>query len=278
MLSADAAGATATAVPGTLLRWSAPETTRCRMLGRSWAALNETCFFPIDLEQKPGLIAVGRQRAGRSETAHIAVGPRDYGTQEITLPDIPQANPSPSDLKRDARERILLAKVFHRRESAPQFRLPLGPPAHPLPEGKSFGVDRVFNGKPAPQPHTGTDYPTPAGSAVLAVADGTVTLAQDLFYPGNAVFIDHGDGLVSMYFHLAELKVATGREVKKGDRVGSVGTTGRSTGPHLFFGIRWHNARIDPKYVLGAPARIPDIGQNVAEAQPVAPDLAHHRR
>jgi murein DD-endopeptidase MepM/ murein hydrolase activator NlpD len=260
--AAEVPGTDATAaVPGMLVRWSAPQTIRCRMLGRSWAARNDTCYFPIDLEQKPGLVTVGRQRAGRAETARIAVGPRAYGTQEITLPDIPQANPSPSDLRRDAHERTLLAKVFHRRESSPRFALPLGPPARPLPDGKSFGVDRVFNGKPAPQPHTGTDYPVPAGSPVLAVADGTVTLAQDLFYPGNAVFIDHGDGLLSMYFHLADMKVTSGQEVRKGDRVGSVGTTGRSTGPHLFFGIRWHNARIDPKYVLGDPARIPDIGR-----------------
>jgi murein DD-endopeptidase MepM/ murein hydrolase activator NlpD len=94
---------------------------------------------------------------------------------------------------------------------------------------------------------------------VLAVADGTVILAHDLFYPGNAVFIDHGDGLISMYFHLSDINVQTGQDVRKGDRVARVGTTGRSTGPHLFFGVRWHNARIDPRFVLGDPAKIPAI-------------------
>src|SRR5947199_237692 len=112
----------------------------------------------------------------------------------------------------------LLAKVFKRREGPSRFTLPLGKPANPLPEGKSFGVDRIFNGKPAAQPHTGTDYPVPASAPVVAVADGTVVLAQDLFYPGNAVFIDDGDGLVSMDFHLSAIDVQTGQEVRKGDR------------------------------------------------------------
>src|ERR1700722_17488193 len=88
--------------------------------------------------------------------------------------------------------------------------------------------------------------PTPIGSPVLAVADGKVALAADLFFPGNAVFIDHGDGLVSMYFHLAEINVKAGDDLKKGHILGKVGSTGRATGPHLFFGVRWHDARINP--------------------------------
>ncbi|HEY2969189.1 MAG TPA: M23 family metallopeptidase [Casimicrobiaceae bacterium] len=229
------------------------------MSTRSWAPLGDTCYFPIDLEHKPGVITVARQGQGKSETARIAIEPRSYGTQEIELPDIAQANPSPADLRRNARERILLAKVFNRKEGPARFTLPLGKPANPLPEGKSFGVDRIFNGKPAAQPHTGSDYPVPARAPVLAVAEGTVVLAQDLFHPGNAVIIDHGDGLVTMYFHLSDIHVQTGQEVRKGDRVGQVGTTGRSTGPHLFFGVRWHNARIDPRFVLEDPAKIPAL-------------------
>lgn len=245
--------------PGTVVRWSVPGTTRCRMSARSWVPLGDTCYFPIDVEHKPGVIAVSRQGQGHSETARIVVEPRNYGTQEVELPDIPQANPSPADLKRNERERVLQAKIFSRKESAATFTLPLGKPANPLPEGKSFGVDRVFNGKPAAQPHMGSDYPVPASAPVLAVADGTVVLAQDLFYPGNAVFIDHGDGLITMYFHLSEIGVQAGQDVRKGDRLGRVGTTGRSTAPHLFFGVRWHDARIDPRFVLEDPARIPAL-------------------
>jgi murein DD-endopeptidase MepM/ murein hydrolase activator NlpD len=245
--------------PGTLIRWSVPGTNRCSIGRRSWAPLGDTCYFPIDLEQKPGVISVVRRGASRSETARIRIEPRSYGTQSIELPDIPQANPSAEDLKRNERDRVQLAKVFNRREGLPMFSLPLGKPANPLPEGKSFGVERIFNGKPALQPHMGSDYPVPVNAPVLAVADGTVLLAQDLFYPGNAVFIDHGDGLISMYFHLSEIDVQAGQEVRKGDKLGQVGTTGRSTGPHLFFGVRWHNARIDPRFLLEDPAKIPAL-------------------
>ena len=98
-----------------------------------------------------------------------------------------------------------------------------------MASGKAFGVNRVFNGKPAPQPHMGTDYLTPAGTPVIAAADGMVALAQDLFHPGNAVFVDHGDGLITMSFHLSEIAVQAGQAVKKGELLGKVGTTGRST-------------------------------------------------
>ena len=261
-LSAPAQTAIAkiTAAPGTLVRWTALGTTRCAMKSRSWAAVKGTCYFPIDLEQPPGArIAISISGAGRTRTGQIMVDAIDYGTEEITLPDIPQANPSASDLQRDERDRVKLAKIFNRKEAVPRFTLPLGPPARPLPPGKSFGVKRVFNGKPSSQPHMGIDYPTPVGSPVLAVADGTVMMAEDMFFEGNAVFIDHGDGLISMYFHLSDIKVEVGQEVKKGAVLGRVGSTGRATGPHLFFGIRWHDARIDPKFVLEEPSKIPAI-------------------
>jgi hypothetical protein len=259
-LAAQAHGTTVSAAPGTLVRWSAPGTKRCSMSGRSWPALQETCYYPVDLLQKPGLIKITRWGHGPGESAHISVEPYPYETQEIDLGDIPQANPSPKDLKRNAREQVLLNKVWKRKEGPAKFTLPLGALARPMPEGKDFGAKRVFNGKPAAQPHTGADYATPANTPVLAVADGTVVVAKDLFFPGNAVFIDHGDGLVSMSFHLSEIKVKAGQQIEKGDTVGLVGTTGRSTGPHLFFGIRWHGARIDPQFLLNDPAKIPAVG------------------
>jgi hypothetical protein len=258
-LAADSPRATVAAAPGTLVRWTAPGTTRCGMLGRTWAALQETCYYPIDLMQKPAVIAVARIISGRREVARITVGPSSYPTEEITLPDIPQAHPSPADLRRDAREQAMLGKVWRRAEGPARFTLPIGPPAKPLPEGKSYGVKRVYNGKPDPQPHMGIDYATPAGSPVLAAAAGTVVVAQDLFFAGNAVFIDHGNGLVTMYFHLSEVAVAVGQVVTAGHTLGTVGSTGRSTGPHLFFGARWHNARVDPTFLLEAPGTIPTV-------------------
>jgi hypothetical protein len=259
--AAQEPGVTVSAAPGTLVRWSAPGTKRCGMNGRFWPALEETCYYPVDLLHKEGLIKITRWGHGPGESAHISVETYPYETEEIDLGDIPQANPSPKDLKRDQREQTLLNKVWKRKEGPAMFTLPLGAPASPLPEGQAFGAKRVFNGKPAAQPHTGADYAIPPGTPVLAAADGTVVIAQDLFFPGNAVFIDHGDGLISMSFHLSEIKVKAGEPVKKGDTIGLVGTTGRSTGPHLFFGIRWHGARINPHFLLKDPAKIPAVGQ-----------------
>ena len=250
---------TTAAAQGSVLRWSAPGTRNCREGKRSWKPLGETCYFPIDVLQRPGVITVTRVGDRSSESARVTVEDFDYGTQEVELPDIPQRDPSAADQKRSAREGVLLGKVFQHREAEPQFTLPLGPPVKPMPAGKAFGVNRVFNGKPAQQPHMGIDYAAGPGTPVLAVADGKVALAQDLFFPGNAVLVDHGDGLISMAFHLSEIDVRAGDAVTKGQVLGKVGTTGRSTGPHLFFGIRWHGARINPRWVLDDPAKIPPI-------------------
>ncbi|HSB30075.1 MAG TPA: M23 family metallopeptidase [Candidatus Sulfobium mesophilum] len=257
--AAQADRITVSADPGTLVRWSAPATRRCSMDSRSWPALQETCYYPVDLLHKPGLVKIKRWGYKSSESAYISVEPFSYGTREIALGDIPQANPSPKDLMRSERERKMLNKVWKRREGLAKFALPLGTPASPLPEGKDFGKMQIFNGKPAVQPHMGADYPVSADSPVFSVAEGTVVLAKDLFFPGNAVFIDHGDGLISMYFHLSDIKVRAGQRVEKGSSIGTVGTTGLSSGPHLFFGVRWHGARIDPRFLFEDPAKIPAV-------------------
>lgn len=260
-LAAQGQGTTVSAAPGTLVRWSVPGTKRCGMKGRSWVALQETCYYPVDLLQKPSLITIARWGSGQKMVAHISVQPSEYGTESIDLPNIPQANPSSADLKRDSRDEVLLRKVWTRKEGPPKFTLPLAAPATPLPRGKSFGVKRVFNGKPASQPHTGTDYDTPLGTPVLSVADGMVVVAKNMFFEGNAVFIDHGNGLITMYFHLSEIKVEVGQEIKKGQTLGRVGSTGRATGPHLFFGVRWHDARINPEFLLNAPGKMPSVNR-----------------
>lgn len=251
--------AAVSANPGTLVRWSVPGTKRCAMSGRSWEALQETCYYPIDLLQKPAVVEVVRIGASGRERARIRVESHTYGSENLDLGDIPQANPSPEDLKRNAGDQARVARVWSRKEGPARFTLPLGPPANPLPPPKTFGWNRSFNGKPAAQPHMGADYALPTGTPLAAVADGTVVLAEDLFYPGNAIFIDHGNGLITMYFHLSEVSVASGQEVKKGEKIGLVGSTGRATGPHLYFGARWHKTRIDPQFLLEDPAKIPAI-------------------
>lgn len=259
--SSDNPAASLEAVQGTLVRWSVPGTKTCRMGGRSWAALQETCYYPIDMLHKPGLVKVSRRGVGPAKFANIAVTASSYGTQDIDLGDIPQANPSAADLRRNTRDQARVAKVWARREGPARFTLPLGTPATPLPEPKGFGAKWIFNGKPeASEIHSGVDYALATGTPVLALADGTVAIAEELFFAGNAVFVDHGDRLVGMYFHLSEIKVRAGQDVKKGETLGLVGATGRVSGPHLHFGIRWHGARIDPRFLFDDPARIPALG------------------
>ena len=261
--TAQAQEPTISAAPGSLVRWTVPGATNCSMRGRSWAALAGTCYYPVDLLDQPGPIAIALWGAGQNpapkKLARITVEAYDYGTEQITLPDIPQANPSPQDLKRDEGDRAVLGKVWRAKEGPARFTLPLGPPVSPMSMGKSFGVKRVYNGKLAEQAHMGSDYDSPAGSPILAVAAGTVVFASEMFFEGNAVFIDHGDGLISMYFHLSDIKVQAGQQVRKGETLGREGSTGRATGPHLWFGVRWHDARIDPKFLLGPRDKIPAV-------------------
>jgi len=258
--AADVPVATIEAQQGTLVRWSVPGTKRCGMAGRSWAALQETCYYPVDMLRAPGLVRVSRQGVGPARFAHISVVASSYGTQDIQLGDIPQANPSAADLRRNARDQALVAKAWARRESPARFTLPLGRPTTNLPKGEGFGAKWVFNTKPeSSEIHSGADYALAPGTPVIALADGTVAIAEDLFFAGKAVFVDHGNGLIGMYFHMSELKVQAGQDVKKGETLGLVGSTGRVTGPHLHLGVRWHDARIDPQTLLDDPAKIPSF-------------------
>ncbi|MBN1299852.1 MAG: M23 family metallopeptidase [Melioribacteraceae bacterium] len=113
-----------------------------------------------------------------------------------------------------------------------------------------FGSQRILNGKPR-NIHNGLDIAVPRGTPVYAMTDGVVKLAADTFYyAGNNILIDHGQGLNSFYLHLNEIDVEEGEFVKKGQKIGEVGSTGRSTGPHLHWGVQWYDKRIDPAILL----------------------------
>lgn len=114
-----------------------------------------------------------------------------------------------------------------------------------------FGLTRILNGKPK-NLHNGLDFRGGVGAPVYAISDGIVRLAaENFYYNGTFVLLDHGQGLTSVYLHFSKLNVKTGDRIKKGDLIGEVGSTGRSTGPHLHLGIQWYNNRIDPNCVLG---------------------------
>ena len=112
-----------------------------------------------------------------------------------------------------------------------------------------FGSQRIFNGV-AQRPHLGLDFRVPTGTSVSAMNDGTVLLARFLYFEGNCVVIDHGQGLLTLYFHLSEFKIKEGDTVKRGQVIGLSGGTGRATGPHLHVAVRWQGTYLDPARLL----------------------------
>jgi murein DD-endopeptidase MepM/ murein hydrolase activator NlpD len=254
----DAAWAAApTVTPGTVVRWPGAEIEACAAAGRSWAPTGDACFFPVDLLAS-GSLRLERRRAGRSESLTVRIGPYPYPEQRLEVEDR-MVNLSAEDLARVERENREVALLWQR-ESPPRFSLPLAAPLASLPTGGRFGARRVFNDQPR-SPHGGADYSVPAGTPVLAAEGGVAALVADHFFSGNSVYLDHGGGLITMYFHLARVDVAAGQRVARGAPLGVVGSTGRATGPHLHFGVRWHGARVDPALLLGPVAAIRTLGE-----------------
>ena len=112
-----------------------------------------------------------------------------------------------------------------------------------------FGVERVFNGS-VQSTHQGLDFRVPSGTSVAAVNSGRVILARPLFFEGNCVVIDHGQGLLTLYLHLSEFSVKEGDDVSKGQPIGLSGGTGRATGPHLHLAVRWQGVYLNPQVLL----------------------------
>jgi murein DD-endopeptidase MepM/ murein hydrolase activator NlpD len=115
-----------------------------------------------------------------------------------------------------------------------------------------FGLRRVFNGEPR-APHTGLDVAVPAGTPIRAPADGVVSLVDDLYFNGKTVFVDHGQGFVSMVCHLDQARVEAGQTVRRGEASASPGSSGRATGPHLHWSVYLNGAAVDPALFIGPP-------------------------
>jgi murein DD-endopeptidase MepM/ murein hydrolase activator NlpD len=115
-----------------------------------------------------------------------------------------------------------------------------------------YGSQRVLNGEPR-SPHRGVDIAAPAGTPVGAMASGEVSLAEaDLYFTGGTVMVDHGHGVQSIYVHLDQVRVTVGQPLGQGQTLGTVGQTGRATGPHLHWGVYWFDQAIDPALLVGA--------------------------
>ena len=211
--------------------------------GSQWVAL-----VGLPLDTKPGIQQI--QDRNTAAVYQFEVRPKRYERQDIQLKNKRQVNPNPQDLVRIQQEtqRIQAALAQPWRDIKGTEVLPL---RYPVQGRKSspFGLQRYFNNE-ARKPHSGLDLAAPQGTPVLAPASGVVVEVGDYFFNGNTVFIDHGQGLLTMYCHLSEITVKPGQYLHTGEMLGRVGMTGRSTGPHLHWGVRLNNTWIDPEWLL----------------------------
>jgi murein DD-endopeptidase MepM/ murein hydrolase activator NlpD len=244
-----------------LLGVTSPE--RLESLSGKW--LEHEVFFSFDspsktwrgiagasLETKPGkyvLTLVGKTKAETEIPFQqsISVGKARYRQIAVTVPK-QYTEPSPEQLREidedKAVKKRVLGQVSAERDWAGNFLPPVNAPISDV-----FGTARVFNGQ-VQGVHQGLDFGVPAGTPVAALNSGTVLLAQMLFFEGNCVVLDHGQGLLTIYMHLSKIEVKEGEQVKRGQQIALSGGTGRASGPHLHVAVRWQGVYLDPAILL----------------------------
>ena len=204
--------------------------------------------LPLDLKAGSQELLVGE--GATQKTLRFEVKDKRYPEQHITLKDSSKVNLASADEERATREIAAIQELKrHWRDTAEtetDFQLPA--------EGRlasRFGLRRIFNGE-ARAPHSGLDVAVPRGTPIKAAAQGKILTTGDYFFNGKTVFIDHGNGLISMYCHLDRIDVQSGDQVTQGQRVGLAGSTGRSSGPHLHWSVVLNGTMVDPELFLAA--------------------------
>lgn len=237
---------------GVTVRWSGHDVPFVRRGDRWLAAVG------VDLDSRPGDHAVdvtfayedGRKRTVREP---VTVRAEQYPTTELQVEER-YVELAPEDQARAEREAAETSAIYDTFTPERYWSEPFQVPVQGAKDGRNFGHRRVFNGQPR-SPHSGADLRAGTGTPILAANRGRVVLAKDLFFSGNAVYLDHGHGLYTTYLHLSRIDVAVGDVVEQGEQLGLAGATGRVTGPHLHWGVRLLDARVDPFSLmrLGGP-------------------------
>ncbi len=215
--------------------------------GRTWFAL-----AGVDVEGAVGpstlqITAHLPNGVARDLSRTVEIHPAHYRSTALNVP--PKfVEPGPDELKQIAAESEIKAKVFATSAGQPLWQGSFRAPVKAAPTD-SFGTRRIFNGKLA-SIHKGMDFRAAKGTPVRAGNSGVVVLARPLYYEGNCVIIDHGLGLFTLSMHLSRIDVHEGQRVVTGDKLGLSGATGRVTGPHLHWAVRWQGAYLDPAKVL----------------------------
>ncbi|MFQ5588197.1 MAG: M23 family metallopeptidase [Nitrospiria bacterium] len=207
----------------------------------------------IDMDQPVGTLPflTTWKLDGKTVTREHVIDVRaaKFGVQKLTLPK-KKVDLDPPTLKRVRREKALMRVAFETSVPEKLWEGAFIAPVKGRRQG-TFGRRRIINGQPR-RAHTGEDISAPTGTPIVAPNHGRVVLVDDFFFNGVSVVIDHGLGLFSMYFHLSAVDVQVGDVVQTGRQIGRVGKSGRVTGPHLHWGMRLNNAKIDPYTLVGA--------------------------
>ena len=204
--------------------------------------------IPLDVPPSTQTLKVKTREGLR--TLSFAVADRKYREQHLTIKNQRHVNPNEDDLKRIRSEMELQNAAYrHFSPELPSNLLFDKPVQGPL--SSPFGLKRFFNGEPR-APHSGLDFAVGTGTPVRSPAAGKVILTGNYFFNGNTVFVDHGQGLISMFCHLSVIDVAPGDKLERGQILGKVGSTGRVTGAHLHWNVSLNDARIDPAILIGS--------------------------
>lgn len=213
--------------------------------GSRWLAI-----VGVPLTVKPGTQQLATKDASGNRNLSFVVGNKNYPEQRITLKNQRQVNPNPDDLKRIEGELAVQVQAYRSFSTGTPSNLILDKPVDG-PLSSKFGVRRFFNGEER-NPHAGLDFAVPAGTPIKSPAAGKVILIGNYFFNGNTVFVDHGQGFISMFCHMSKIDVKVGDAVPRGGVVGRVGSTGRATGPHMHWNVSLNDARVDPAIFIGA--------------------------
>ncbi|QDO95807.1 M23 family metallopeptidase [Ferrovibrio terrae] len=212
-------------------------------------AKNGRFVFGFGRDESATMTLTVTRDGGRSEPVTLRIAPQTYDIQRIDGLPPAQVTPPPAVLERIRRENAAIAAVRQRNTARQDFLQGWIWPAKG-PVSGVYGSQRILNGEPR-TPHYGLDIAAPTGSPVVAPSAGEVVLAEkDIYFTGGTIIIDHGMGINSAFSHLHALNVKVGQQVKQGELIGTVGATGRATGPHLDWRVNWFDVRLDPQRLL----------------------------
>ena len=238
-------------IQGGLVRGQAAPGSAVWLDGRELRVSPEGQFvFGFGRDARPRAELMVRHPDGKEDRRTLDVAARTYQVQRIEGLPPRQVTPSEQDLARIEAEAALIETAKSRNSADLGFTQEVKWPARGRISG-IYGSQRILNGEPR-APHRGIDVAAPAGSPVAAMAAGVVSLAEpDLYFTGGTVVVDHGHGLHSIYAHMREVLVEVGQSVARGAPLGTVGATGRATGPHLHWGVYWFDEALDPALLVG---------------------------